>query len=399
MSKIRLVSNRGRTAAAAIALIVLASSSTSTSALFVAYRAHWGLTAADIGLAFSVYVGTLLPVLLCFGGPAERLGRRSVILAGMVFMGAGTLTLVFAHGLPLLIVARLLQGVGAALSMGAISATFTEAYRGKIVAGQALAVVTGVGLSAGPIVTAVAYDLGAGPNLSYLPMLTLGIAILGLVPFFEGRAAEPRSPRAVEGILPARVVWNALRFAMPLVFVSWAGNSLYLSLVPAYLAASLHAADPLIGAGAVLATQLAAIAGSIRFGNVPPERSGLVAPVVLVFGLALLIVGTNMNVWPLIVVATILVGAGIGVASGASYAVAGRVGQGQRVRVFTRILVAAYLGYSVPSFVTGLIAAHVSFTVGFVSVTAALALITAALPLLRECESAPASTEPAPATS
>ncbi len=108
--------------------------------MFVAYRKYWGLTPGDIGLAFSVYVGTLVPVLLLFGGFAERYGRRPVMLAGVISMLCGTFTLLWAHGLAQLIVARLLQGVGAALSVGVASATFTEAYRGKIVAGQALAV-------------------------------------------------------------------------------------------------------------------------------------------------------------------------------------------------------------------------------------------------------------------
>src|SRR5271170_3851909 len=127
---------RWQAGAAAVALVGLTSGSTSTSAVFGAYRAHWGLTPADIGLAFSVYVATLIPVLLLFGGLTERLGRRPVIIAGMLFMASGTLTLLFAHGLAQLIVARLLQGLGAALAVSAISATFTEAYRGKIVAGQ-----------------------------------------------------------------------------------------------------------------------------------------------------------------------------------------------------------------------------------------------------------------------
>lgn len=68
-----------RAVAAAATLIALTSNSTATSAVFVAYRTHWGLTAADIGLAFAVYVGTLIPVLLLFGGMAERFGRRCVI--------------------------------------------------------------------------------------------------------------------------------------------------------------------------------------------------------------------------------------------------------------------------------------------------------------------------------
>lgn len=300
----------------------------------------------------------------------------------MIVMAAGTLTLLVAHGLPLLILARLLQGVGAALAVGAVSATFTEAYRGRILPGQALAVVTAVALCGGPVVTAIAYDLGGGPNLSYLPVFTLGILIFGLLPAFGTRQAGTGHTQPLDQPLPADAVWNGLRFAMPTVFVAWAGTSLYLSLVPTYLAASLHAADPLIGAGAFLATQLSTVVASIRFSTVPPDRSGVIASAVMIMGLVLLVFGTDANLWAVIAVATILVGAGAGVASGASFAVAARVGRGRRAAMFARLLVAAYLGYSLPSLVTGLIASHSSFTVGFSVVILGLTAIWAALPFL-----------------
>ena len=381
-------------AIAAAALVVMASNSTSTSALFVAYHTRWGLTAADIGLAFSVYVGTLIPVLLIFGGSAERFGRRPVVLAGMLFMAAGTLTLVIAHGLPQLIWARLLQGVGAALGIGAISATFTEAYQGKIAAGQALAVVSAIALSGGPAVTAVTYDLGGGPNLSYLPMLVLAVAILGLAPIFATRAARIGSTGPVEGVLPASVVWRGLSFAMPIIFVGWAGNSLYLSLVPAYLSASLHASDPLIGAGAFLATQISGVFASIYFGNVQPERNGVVGPLVVVVGLILLVTATQQNLWTVIMIGTILVGAGSGIASGAAYVITARVGQGQRARTFARLLVAAYAGYGLPSLVIGIVATHFSFAAGFAAAIVGLAAIAAMLPFLKNGQSATVSEHP-----
>jgi MFS family permease len=377
-------SNVWKAVAAATALIVMTSNSTSTSALFVAYRTHWGLTPADIGLAFAVYVGTLIPVLLVFGGFAERFGRPPIVLFGMLFMASGTLTLVFAHGLPLLIGARLLQGIGAALAIGAVSATFTENYQGRIAAGQALAIVQALALAGGPIVTAIAYDLGGGPNLSYLPMLVLGIAILALVPFFGTQTDPARSLQPIEEPLPPAAVRRGLRFAMPVIFVGWAGNSLYLSLVPAYISASLHASDALIGAGAFLATQLSAVLASTYFGNVSAERNGVVGPAVVVFGLALLVVGTGSNLWAVIAVATVLVGAGSGVASGAAYATAARVGRGQRARIFARLLVAAYIGYSLPSLVIGYIATRASFTIGFTTAIAGLAVIALTVPFLKD---------------
>jgi MFS family permease len=389
-----------RALAAAISLIVITSNSTSTSALFVAYRTHWGLTAADIGVAFAVYVGSLIPVLLLFGGLAERFGRRAVILAGTLFMLAGTLTLVFANGLPLLIVARLLQGAGAALGVGAISATFTESYRGRIASGQALAVVTAVALAGGPIVTAIAYDVGSGPNLSYLPVLLLGVATLSLVPIFPGRLGLQGTTAPAETPLPASTVWRGLRFAMPAVFVGWAGNALYLSLVPAYIAETLHVSDPLVGAGAFWATQLATIFGSIAVGNAPAERNGIMGPFMAVVGLVLLVVGTSAHNWPLIIIATVLVGAGCGIAGGAAYAITAVVGRGQRARIFARLLVMAYAGYSLPSLLIGIIATRASFGVAFSVAIAWLAAIAAALPFLRRGYPAPAlATAPASASS
>lgn len=374
--------NAWRPLAAAVAFVVLTSSSTSTSSLFATYRAQWGLTTADVGVVFSAYVGTLLPVLLLFGGVAERFGRQRVIAAGMLFMAAGVVTLVLAHGLGHLIVARCLQGIGAGLAGGALTAAFAETYRGKIPAGNALQAVMAIGLCLGPVITAVAYDLGGGPNLSYLPMLGFGIGIFALVPHLGASRAPDAAPE-VERPLPSAVVWRALFFAMPLVFVSWASLSLYLSLVPSYLAASLHAANPLIGAGAFVASQLASLVATMRLGNAAPQRSGIIAAAVMLLGLVLLVVGTNANLWPFVLLATALVGAGGGVASAAAFAVAGRVGRGQRARIFARFFVAAYLGYSLPSLASGVIAVHSSLAAGLVSVIVVLALITAALPLLR----------------
>ena len=384
-----------RALAAALALIIMTSNSTATSALFVAYRTHWGLTPADIGLAFAVYVGTLIPVLLLFGGIAERLGRRNVIVGGMLLMLTGTLILLFAHALPPLIIARLFQGAGAALGVGAISATFTESFKGRIAPGQALAVATAIALSFGPVITAIAYDLGGGPNYSYVPILLLGVASFALMPFFPGavRVAATTSP---ESVLDSWIVWRGLRFAMPIVFIGWAANSFYLSLVPAYIADAVHASDPLIGAGAFLATQLATVVASVAFGNVSAKRNGIAGSAIAVAALGLLVVGTDANNWIVIVGATILVGGGAGVASGAAYAITNTVGRGQRARIFARLLVSAYAGYSLPSLIIGIIATHSSFRLAFSTVIAALALFVVALPVLQRGYSESAATETLP---
>jgi predicted MFS family arabinose efflux permease len=372
-----------RALAVAATLIALTSNSTASSAIFVAYRQQWGLSPGDIGLVFSAYVCTLVPVLLAFGGVAERYGRRQIVATGFALMLGGTLVLICAHGLRELLFARFLQGAGAALAVGVISATFTETYRGKIAAGQALAVVTAAALSFGPVVTAIAYDLGGGTNSSYIPMFAIGIASCALLGFFDAHPTGQHAIDVTEQALPPNVVSRALRLAMPMVFVAWAGSSLYLSLVPAYLATIIHARDPLVGAGAFVGTQVASVAASIVYGRVKPERSGIIAPIGVVAGLSILILGTQLHLWWMIIVGTIAVGAGSGVASGAAFTITGQVGRGQRPRVFSRLLVTAYLGYSLPTLLVALIASRLSFTTGFAITTSALTLISIALPFLR----------------
>jgi MFS family permease len=370
---------------AGITMIVMVAGSTATSSLFVSYRQQWGITSADVAIVFAVYVGTLLPVLLLLGGLADRFGRRPVAAAGIFLMAAGLLTLTLAHSLPLLIIARLFQGAGVGLSVGSLTASLAESYRGKLPVGTVLQSVAAIGLFTGPVISAIAFNLGGGVNLSYVPALVLVIALFALTPFIAERPMDSAHV-PLDKPLPAAVVSSALRFALPVAFVSWAGVSLFLSLVPSYLAATLHAVNPAIGAAAVFAAQFSSLVVTIRLRNILPEHGGLYGAIASVAGLVLLVAGTSTNSWTLIVLATLLVGGGSGVASAAAFGITGRVGIGQRTRIFARMYLVMYSGYSLPALAIGLIEVRTSFTLAFIVVTTALGIITAALPLLRDRE-------------
>jgi Na+/melibiose symporter-like transporter len=378
-----------------ITMIVMIAGSTATSSLFVSYRQQWGITSADIAIVFAVYVGTLLPVLLFFGGLADRFGRRPVVAAGISSMATGLVLLTLAHSLPFLIFARLFQGAGVGLAVGALTASLAESYRGKLPVGTVLQAVAAMGLFTGPVISAIAFNFGGGVNLSYVPSLALVVGLFALTPFIAERPTDA-AHMPVDKPLPADVVTSALRFALPVAFVSWAGVSLFLSLVPTYLAATLHASNPAIGAGAIFAAQFSSLVVTILLRDIVPQRGGLYGTIASVAGLALLVIGTSTNNWALIVVSTLLVGGGSGVASAAAFGIAGRIGIGQRTRIFARMYLVMYSGYSLPALAIGLIEVHTSFAVAFIVVTATLALITAALPLLRDRE-ASANRRPEPA--
>ena len=365
----------------ALIMIVMVAGSTATSPLFVIYRQQWGITSADIAIVFSVYVGTLLPVLVLFGGLAERFGRRPVAVAGILSMFTGLVILTFAHGLPMLIVARLFQGAGVGIAVGALSAALTESYKGKLPIGTVLQAVASIGLFTGPVISAIAYNLGGGVNLSYVPTLVLVAGLLALAPLIVERPRNPLTAQPSDVPYAPEIVSKALRFALPVAFVSWAGLSLFLSLVPSYLAATLHLTNPAVGAGAVVAAQLAALAATFGL-RVSAERGGTLGCAVSIVGLVLLIWGTSADIWLVVALATLLVGGGAGIASSAAFGIAGRIGRGHRAKVYARMYVAAYAGYSIPVLAIGLIAVHASLAVAFILVTVALAAITAVLPAL-----------------
>ncbi|HEY0615406.1 MAG TPA: MFS transporter [Candidatus Elarobacter sp.] len=374
-----------RTLAALASLAILMAGTTAPTAMFVAYRSSWGLSTGEVGLVFAVYVATLLPVLLLFGGIADRIGRRAAIGAGLGLALCGLAAFSHATALPALIAARLLQGAGVGIASGAIVAATTETYRGKLAPGTLTAVASSCGIFAGPLVVAAAYDLGAGLEAAYWPLIALTIVALPLLRLLPsasraGAAAEHETP------LPASVVSRALGYALPVTFVGWVGVSLYLSMVPAFLAAALHARDPLVGALVISAVQLAGIASLLAVRRIVPERDGIAAPLTVVIGLVTLVAGTALHGglgWALVALSTLLVGGGGALSFASGIVVATAVCRGQRARVFARLYVAAYLAFALPALAVGAIAARSSLLFGFATVIAAVALVVAALPVLR----------------
>jgi hypothetical protein len=219
-------------------------------------------------------------------------------------------------------------------------------------------------------------------NASYIPGLAIAIALLALIRFVAERPTNPGTVQPADVPYSPAAVAGALRFALPVAFVSWAGLSLFLSLIPSYLATALHATNPAVGAGAIFASQLASIIVTLSLRNISPEHGGIYGSLASVTGIALLVIGTTTNSWGLIVLATLLAGGGSGMASAASFGIAGRIGRGHRAKVFARWYVAAYAGYSIPVLAIGLIAAHTSFETAFIIVTAVLGAIVAVLPRL-----------------
>jgi EmrB/QacA subfamily drug resistance transporter len=204
----------------------------------------------------TAYMATLAGLLLLAGTLGDRLGRRRIFLVGVVWFGIASALCGVAPDSLTLILARGLQGVGAALltpgSLAILQASFGEADRPRAIG--AWSGFGGVATAIGPflggwLIAAVSWRLVFYLNLP----LTAAVVVISLRHVPESRAPGPHGRLDVAGAVAATVGLMGLTYGLiegpgqgwtsPGVLVSLAVGVLLLgALVPL----ERRAADPLL---------------------------------------------------------------------------------------------------------------------------------------------------------
>jgi MFS family permease len=114
-----------------------------------------GATPVLVGLAIGVYGLTQALLQMPFGMLSDRLGRKPVIVAGLLIFAVGSVVAATAHSIFAIIVGRAIQGAGAiAATLMALAADLTrEEHRLKVMAviGASIGVSFSVALIVGPV--------------------------------------------------------------------------------------------------------------------------------------------------------------------------------------------------------------------------------------------------------
>jgi MFS family permease len=143
---------------------------------------------ALIGLAMGIYGLTQGLLQIPFGMASDRLGRKRVILFGLLVFGLGSLLAGYADSLYELLVGRALQGAGAVSA--AVTALLADQTR-DVVRTKALALVSaGIGLMFA-LSLVVAPLLNAHIGLSGLFFLTAVLAVMGMAVVVWAVPPEP----------------------------------------------------------------------------------------------------------------------------------------------------------------------------------------------------------------
>jgi len=142
---------------------------------------------SDVLWMINIYTITLAALLLPLGAAGDRWGRKPVLLAGLVVFGVASAAAGIATSTGVMLAARFLSGVGAAMIMpvtlAVITSTFPAEERSKAIG--VWTAVCGAGSILGMFVSAVLVDVGSWRWLFVLPVVLVLSAIpmaLGAIP-------------------------------------------------------------------------------------------------------------------------------------------------------------------------------------------------------------------------
>jgi MFS family permease len=224
--------------------------------LYAVYAGRFGFSGIVLTTVFATYAVTLVTTLLLAGRLADRVGRRPVILAGLVVAAIALVLFAAATATWWLYTARALQGVAVGLISGPATAALVEIdplrdqARPALLAGLAQAVGSGLG----PLLSGCLAQWAPGPL--HTPYL-VGLAGTALAAGFVWRL-----PDGVRTDEPWRIQWPRVPRALRADFarlgvtagIVWASLALYLSVVPSYVAGLLSTTNlALLGANSAVA--------------------------------------------------------------------------------------------------------------------------------------------------
>jgi MFS family permease len=380
----------------AVLLGFLLFAASAPSPLYPIYQANWHFSSITLTAIYAVYAAGALAALLITGRLSDHVGRRTVVMLGLMIQIAGMVAFIVAEGVGTLFVGRILQGIGTGIATGTVSAWLLDLQPpdnprlGGLVGGIAL--IAGLGTGA----------LGSGLRVQYGPdplhlvfwlltmVFTLALVAMLLIPdLVERKPGWLQSMRPQIGVPPAaRPLFAALA---PSLIAMWALGGLYLSVGPS-LAISLIQTDGHLAGGLVIAALMGAGAVASAVVRTADPR------VLVVRGSLLLVVGVGITLLAValgsaagLYIGSVIAGLGFGPAfSGVVRSLALLAPADTRGALFASVYVVLYLSFSFPAVVAGVAVTRYGLrntTYGYGLVVMALAAVTTVAIARRPAES------------
>ena len=290
--------------------------------LYAVWQVKMGFSSTALTAVFSIYVLGVVLTLLTLGSLSDKIGRRQMMVPGLLFIIAGAVMFMLAGDIYGLGAARVLTGIGTGIVTGASSAALVELEPNDnwTRAATLSALFFTLGAFAGPTVSSLMLGLGdAALTWPFAVTVALGCVTVAMLlfapwpadigqrhPKFRWRAWRPTT------IKVPREMLGAFIFAAAAICLAWSTGSLYASLGPS-LATKLVGIDDRTKAGLFAAGwQLMAGVSQFACKRQPLDRLLLVGPSTLIIGLGVMAAAVVYSSPWLFTLATLATASGAG---------------------------------------------------------------------------------------
>ncbi|WP_235928122.1 MFS transporter [Goekera deserti] len=345
-------------AVAAVYLLVLVSSGV-PSPLYRVYQEEFGFSSGLLTVVFAVYALALLASLLVVGALSDHIGRRPVLVVGLVVQAAGMVLFLLADGVGWLLAARVVQGFATGAMTGAFGAALMDLQaRDRPLAPVVNSATPGLGLAVGAVGAGLLVEFVPAPTEWVFGVLTALFLLFAVGVLLVLPESSPRRPGARASLRPTLTVPPPQRrpflLVMPCLAATWAFGGLAASLGPSLSAEVFGIDDHFLGTLGVAAINGTGVIASLAMRNAAPRRSLLVGALVFATGVAGTVVSL-LTAWTWLYFLTAVVsGWGFGAAFLGSVAVVTQdVAPGSRAGLMSALFTFGYVSFSVPAVAAG----------------------------------------------
>ncbi|MHC9294261.1 MFS transporter [Mycobacterium sp. LTG2003] len=353
-----------------------------------AERMHFSVLTTTI--VYATYAGGVLFALLVFGRWSDAVGRRPMLLAGVVSALASAVVFLVADSVPVLLVARVFSGVSAGIFAGTATAAVIEAappaWRDRAAAVATVANIGGLG--GGPLLAGLLVQYAPQPlHLPFVVHIVLAV-LAGVAGLVVPETSEKSGGIGLQRLSVPPQVRTVFVIAALAAFAGFTVTGMYTAVAPSFLS-SVIGIDNHAVAGAIACSIFAASAiTQVAVNRVPPNRAVAAGCAILIVGMLILTAALHFSSLTALIAAAVVSGIGQGMSfSRGLAAVSDLTPPDRRAEVSSTYFVVAYIAISLPVVGQGLTAQHWGLRtagVTFALAVAALAAICLAAILVRE---------------
>ncbi|MGP9504246.1 MFS transporter [Specibacter sp. AOP5-B1-6] len=369
----------------AIAFMSLYLGAGALTPMLVDYKERFHFAPEMLNVAFAVYAAGFLVAALVFGSLSDYLGRRPVLIGGLIVQLASNLLFLYAADVSWVIAGRIIQGIASGAATAAFTAAMVELAPEKY---KRLGAVLGSvsltgGLALGSLLTGLALEVTPAARSIVFIILILLTVLGGLVAIFS-RETGNLCPGALRSMLPRVSVPSNARAeflsAAPAVAAVWMLAGLSGGLAPNMVRSVFGIESPFWGGFAGFVAPAVSTIVGLAFAKYAARQAMMIGIYAGIIGAAAIIGGVFAGSLVLMLVGQGIAGIGFGACfSAALQILIPVVLPHQRAGIIAAVYIVAYGAFGLPVVIEGQLVAligEIPSVVCYTLLTVVLTLIS-----------------------